>query len=207
MDSGASRMRWYAIFGAVTAIGALCATLASADEVGDKIEAARSAYGHGDALRTLEALQAAEANLSGKLVDQFARTLPAPPAGWEATTADSQTLDSIGGGITVTRGFQKGEAALNASLLVDNPAVANILALFQPGNGAPAGDGGWRTVNIGGESALLRFDAANREGEIVMVIAGRAALQVEGSEIAADQVLIDLAQGWNLPAIKKLLGA
>ncbi len=115
--------------------------------------------------------------------------------------------NSIGGGITVTRGFQKGEAALNASLLVDNPAVANILALFQPGNGAPAGDSGWRIVNIGGESALLRFDAANREGEIEMVIAGRAALQVEGSEIAADQILIDLAQGWNLPALKKLLGA
>lgn len=200
-------MRWSAIIGAMAATGTLCATPALADEVGDKIEAARVAYGHGDALRTLEALQAAEANLTGRLVDQFARTLPAPPAGWEATTADSQVLDTIGGGITVTRGFQKGEAALNASLLVDNPAVANIIALFQPGSSALSGDGGWRTVNIGGENALLRFDAANRDGEIVMVIAGRAALQVEGSEIAADQVLIDLAQGWNLPALKKLLGA
>jgi hypothetical protein len=197
-------MRWIAALGAVVAVSV--ATPVLADEIGDKLEAARSAYGHGDALHALESLQAAQSTITAKLVEQFSHTMPPPPAGWQGSDAESQPLDTIGGGLTITRGYQKGESTLNASLLIDNPAVANIVALFQPNSNLAGGDGGWRSVTIGGEPALLRFNAANREGEIVLIVQGRAALQIEGGEIASEQWLTDAAQGWNLPQLKKLLG-
>lgn len=192
----------------IVAVPALaCANLARADEVGDRLDAARAAYAHGDLLRALEAVQVAQTSLTGRLIDQFAKTLPPPPAGWELAAAESQPLDLIGGGITITRGYQKGEATLNASLLIDNPAVANIVSLFQPGGAMPGGEGGWKTVAIGSETALLRFNAANHEGEVIMAVQGRAALQVEGGEIADEKVLVDAAQGWNLSLLRKLLGS
>ncbi len=192
----------------VAIVAALAAASAAwADEVGDRLEAARSAYARGDALRALEAVQAAQGALNGRLVEQFAKTLPPAPQGWEASVPESQPLDLIGGGITITRGYQKGEATLNASLLIDNPAVANIVSLFQPGSGPPGGEGGWKTVAVGGETGLLRFDAANHEGEIVLAIQSRAALQIEGGEIADEKILLNAAQGWNLTLLRKLLGS
>ena len=178
-----------------------------ADDIGDKLEAASSAYGHGDLLHALEAVQSARTLLTGRLVDLFAKTLPPPPAGWDTAPAESQPLDQIGGGLTITRGFQKGDSTLNASLLIDNPAVANIVSLFQPGSPPPEDGGTWKTVAVGGETALLRFDSANREGEVVMAVQGRAALQIEGSEIDDENILVGAARGWNLALLKKLLGS
>jgi hypothetical protein len=196
-------MRWIAALGAMVAVAA--ATPVMADDVGDKLDAARAAYAHGDALRTLEALQAAQRGITAKLVERFTHVLPPALPGWQAGDTTSQTLDTIGGGLTVARGYLKGEATLNASLLVDNPAVASTAALFQPGAAAASG-GGWKTVTVGDETALLRFNAANREGEIVMAVQNRAALQIEGGEIATEQSLIDAAQGWNLAQLRQLLG-
>ena len=198
-------MRWSALSITTVVVSLLAAAPARADDVSDRLDAARAAYGRGDALRALEGLQAAEGVLTSRLAEQYARTLPPPPAGWDASPPDTQPLDSIGGGLTIERGYQKGQAALNASLIVDNPAVANVLALFQP-NAAAVAAGGWKSVKIGGEDALLRYDAANKEGELVFVLQGRAALQIEGSEIASEQALLDLAQGWNVAQLRKLLG-
>jgi hypothetical protein len=185
---------------------AILATPAMADDVSDKLDAARAAYGKGDALRTLDAVQSLAGTLTARLVDQFAKTLPPPPPGWEASAPESQSLDAIGGGLAVTRGYQKGDAALSASLIVDNPSVANTVALFQSSGGPPPGEVGWKSVKVGNEEAMIRYNAANREGEIASAIENRAALQIEGSEIGSEQVLIDIAQGWNFALLKKLLG-
>ncbi len=197
-------MRWIAAIGALVALSTAQPVLA--DEAADKLDAARTAYGKGDSLRALESMQAAQTMVTAKLVEQFSRTMPPPPAGWQASEAESQPLDTIGGGLTVTRGYQKGESTLNATLLIDNPAVSNILALFQPNSSITGGEGGWKSVAVNGESALLRFNAANHEGEIVLALQNRAALQIEGGEIAEEKLLTDAASGWNMALIKKLLG-
>ena len=199
-------MRLAFVGGAILGMASILAPPVLADDVSDKLDVARAAYAKSDPLRALETLQAVEGTLTAKLVEQFAKTLPQPLAGWEATSPESQPLDAVGGGITVTRGYQKGDAALNASLIVDNPSVANTVALFQSTGGPPAGEVGWKAIKVGSEDAMVRFDPANREGEIVLAIQNRAALQIEGSEIGAEQVLIDAAQGWNFVLLKKLLG-
>jgi hypothetical protein len=199
-------MRWTCVGGAAFGLASLLAISAQADDISDKLDAARTAYGKSDSLRTLEALQSLEGTLTTKLVEQFAKTMPQPPSGWEASPPESQPLDAVGGGLTVTRAYQKGDAALNATLIVDNPSVANTVALIQSPGAPPAGEVGWKGVKIGTDDAMVRFDPANREGEIMLAIQNRAALQIEGSEIASEQILTEAAQGWNLALLKKLLG-
>jgi|GEM_PF-1123471 len=191
------------LIAAATIAAAVCASAlpARADDVANAIEQARTAYGRGDLTHSLTALQTATNALYVKLSEQFGKCLPAGPAGWEAAPVESQSLDSIGGGLTVTRGYMKGDATLNASLVVDNPAVAAGGAPFKQ-----APKPGWSKVKVGNDDALLHFDAPNHSGEIMILVGDRALLQIEGNEIPKEDTLIEAAKGWNIPGIKKLLG-
>ena len=176
-----------------------------ADDVSNGIDAARGAYGKGDQLHALSALQAAIKVLNGHLFGQFAKMLPPPPDGWEGAAAEAESLDSIGGGLTVTRAYTKGDATLNASLIVDNPAVAASAAMFQTA-AQLASKPGWSHLKFGNDDILLRFDATTRSGEIMMLVGDRVLLQIEGNEIAKGDVLIETNKGWNVAGIRKLIG-
>jgi len=77
--------------------------------------------------------------------------------------------------------------------------------MFQKGTQAPA-QPGWTRLKVNDTDALVRYDSANRAGEILMVVGDRVLLQIEGTDIAKDDVLVETAKGWNIPAIRKLLG-
>jgi hypothetical protein len=189
----------------VVALGLGLAGPVWADDVGAQIDAARTTYGKGDALHTLSALQAAVDLLQGHLSDQFAKTMPPPPAGWEAGAASSVALDSIGGGLTVSRAYTKGDSTLNASLVIDNPSVEATVTMFRNSTQLTA-QPGWSRVKVGADDAILRFDASSRAGEISILVGERALLQIEGTDINKDDVLLDAAKGWNVAALRKLLG-
>ncbi len=179
------------------------AAAARADDVALQIGQAGAANVRGDALHTLTALQAAQTLVFGRLTEQFAKVMPPAPAGWDASPPESQSLDSIGGGMTVTRGYSNGDSTLNASLLVDSPAVMSNSAQFrQTGALKP----GWSRLEIGGEDALMRYDAADRVGEIMILLSDRVLLQIEGSDIGRSDLLVQAARGWNIAAIRRILG-
>jgi hypothetical protein len=90
-------------------------------------------------------------------------------------------------------------------MIIDNPAVGVSAALFQD-PAQPVSRPGWSRFKLGNDDVLLRFDPATRAGEVLMVIGDRALLQVEGNEIAKDDVLVEIARGWNIGALKKLIG-
>lgn len=176
----------------------------AADDVSLQIESARQAYAKGDPLHSLSALQAATNTLNAKLSDQFGHMMPPPPTGWDAAAPESQSLDTVGGGLTVTRAYTHGNATLNASLIADNPAVGSTITLFQNANQI-ALQPGWSRVHIGADDAMLRYDNSVHAGEIMMVVGDRILLQIEGTDIASADVLVDAAKGWNVPAVRKLL--
>jgi len=176
-----------------------------ADDIAIQIDSARGAYGKGDQLHALAALQAATSQLNQRLTSQFGKFLPVAPHGWDSSPPESQSLDSVGGGLSVTQAYGKGESTLNASLIIDNPAVGVSASLFQ--GGAQVNRPGWSRVKVGGDDVLLRFDSATRAGEVMMVIGDRALLQVEGNEIGKEDVLLEIARGWNVSALRKLIGS
>lgn len=176
-----------------------------ADDISVQIDTARGAYGKGDPLHALAALQAAANQLNQILASQFGKFLPPPPRGWDTTAPESQSLDGAGGGLSVTQAYSKGDSTLNASLIIDNPAVGASAALFQ-GTAQQVNRPGWSRIKLGNDDVLLRFDPVTRAGEVIMVIGDRALLQVEGNEIAEDDVLLEIARGWNVTQLRKLIG-
>lgn len=199
-------MGWAARMGMGT-VGMLlaCAPVWAADMVPSQIEAARAAYQKNDLPRTAKALEAALSDIHDRLGKALAETMPPATAGWQADPPEVQGLGQVGGGLAVTRAYAKGEASLNASLFLDSPAVESASALF--GNAAAtAAQPNMKRVKVGAEDALLRFDAANKSGEITMVLGNRILLAIEGDNLASADVLTEAAKGWNVARIRALGG-
>lgn len=189
------------------AVGALvlCAPAWAADPVPGQIEAARAAYQKNDLPRTAKALEAALTDIHDRLGKALAETLPPAAAGWQADPPEVQGLGQVGGGLAVTRAYGKGESSLNASLFLDSPAVEAANALF--GNPtATAAQPNMKRIKVGNEDALLRYDAANKSGEITIVLGGRILLAIEGDNLANADVLTEAAKGWNVAKIRALGG-
>jgi hypothetical protein len=175
-----------------------------ADDIAGAIQDAGANAARGDALHALSALQTAENALSAQLAAGFAKVLPPVPAGWEQASTDDPPLDVAGGGFTLSRGYQKGESSLTVLVIADNPAVSAATALFQPGNPTTASPE-WSKITAAGQPALLRWDASMNEGELLIIVDGRALLEIDGDGITNKAVLTDAAKGWDVAGVRKLL--
>lgn len=173
---------------------------AAAESVAAHLDAARAAHAKGDLARAAMEAEAAVIELQGRLGRLFADFLPPVPTGWQADPAETQSLASSGGGIAVTRAYGLEETTLNASLILDSPAVAAAAAQFD-GTLQP----NVSKIKVGGEDALLRWDAEGRNGEVLMMVGKRVLLQIEGDNIATPDLLSQAAKGWNLAGIRKAL--
>jgi hypothetical protein len=182
-----------------------CSAASAADNVPGRLDAARQAYQRGDIARTAQEIEAALAELHDRLGKALAEFLPPAPAGWQAETPETQALALVGGGLSVTRAYTRNEATLNAALILDSPAVAAAAALFT-NSAATAGQANLKHLKVGNDDALLRWDPANKSGEITMVLGNRVLLQIEGDNLASSDLLVDVAKGWNVPGIRKVAG-
>ena len=174
---------------------------AAADDVPARLDNARAAYQKGDIARAAREIEAALIQLHDRLGKTFAETLPNLGGLWKAESVETESLGEIGGGLSVSRAFTRGDASLNVSLLLDSPEVASVQAMLT-GN---SGQLNVKKVKVGGEDAVLRFDAATGTGEITMVVGGRVVLEVQGDNISNADPLLEAAGGWNVAKIKTLL--
>lgn len=172
---------------------------------GPRIEAARQAWQRGDLARTAKELEAALIELQARLGKAFSDSMPATPAGWRAEDAEVQGLGAVGGGLAVTRAYENNDSTMNASLIMDSPAVeaaAALLANEAATNALP----NVRRLKVGGEDALIRWDGSTRAGEITMVLGGRILLEIQGDNLKSADILAETAKAWNLAAIRKAAG-
>jgi hypothetical protein len=175
----------------------------AADSIPTRIEAGRAAYAKGDLARAAQELEAAIADLHARLGKALTEFMPVPLTGWQAEAPESMPLSGSGGGLAVTRAYSKSESTMNASLILDSPAVSAAAGQFSANASTQANI---RRLKVGAEDALLRWDAGNRAGEITIVLGSRAVLQIEGDGLLSGDMLVDAAKGWNVSAIRKLLG-
>ena len=197
-------MRKLAPFVGVLAISLLFASaVRAADTVPSRIDAARADYAKGDLARAASELEAAVAEMHARLGKSLAEFMPAPLTGWRGEEPEVQGLASAGGGLAVSRAYGRDESSLNATLILDSPAV--FAAAEQFAATAP-NQPNIRRVKIGTDDALLRWDAVNHAGEITLVLGNRVLLQIEGDSLGSSDLLLDAARGWNLAGIRKALG-
>ena len=197
-------MRKSAPFLCFLALAALpLGSVVAAETVPARMDAARAAFSRGDMARTAAELEAVVAEIHGRLGKSLSEFMPPPLVNWRGETAEIQGLASAGGGLAVSRAYGRDESSLNATLILDSPAVVAAAEQFAA---AAANQPNVKRVKIGAEDALLRWDAANRAGEITLVLGNRVMLQIEGDSLASSDLLVDSAKGWNTIGIRKLLG-
>ena len=187
---------------AAMAVMLLAANAVAADDVPALIDSGRQFYQKGDIARAAHQLEMALANLQDRLGRGLSEDMPPVPAGWQGEDPEVQGLGAVGGGLSVTRAYTKGDSSLNASLILDSPAVEAAAALFVNS----AADPTLRRVKVDTEDALLRWDPAGHSGEITLVVSSRVLLQIEGDNLLAGDVLIDMAKGFNVAGMRKLIG-
>lgn len=191
----------------VVAVGlTLALPVAAADDVPARLDAARAAYQKGDLPRAVRELDVALRQLHERLGRALAEALPPPLAGWQAEAAEVQGLGLVGGGLSVTRAYARNDSSLNASLILDSPAVEAAAALLA-NPAATAAQPNMKRVKVGAEDALVRYDGSTRSGEITIVLGSRVLLEIQGDNLAGADVLVEAAKGWNVAKIRSLAGA
>jgi hypothetical protein len=171
--------------------------------VATRLDNARTFHAKGDLARTALELEAAIAEIRTRLGRALADFLPAIPVGWQAEPPETQDMASAGGGMAVTRAYGREDNSLNATLVLDSPAVATA-ASQMAASAAPQPN--IRRLKVGNDDALLRWDAATRSGDITLVLGSRVLLQIEGDNLGTSDVLIEAARTWNVAGIRKYLG-
>lgn len=186
---------------AYLAVSAATAAEPAAD-VAARIEAARAFNQKGDIARAAHELETALIDLQNRLGRGFSDDMPPPPAGWQAEDPEIQGLGAVGGGLSVTRAYTRNDASLNASIILDSPAVEAAGAQFA--NPVPLP--GVKRIKVNGEDAMLRWDNQARSGEITIVLGGRVLLQIEGDSLPSPDLLPEVAKTFKIAAIRKLAG-
>lgn len=199
-------MRLPAVFFPLAVAALLVSPVArAAEDLPQRLDQAKLAYGQGNLTLAADLLQQALAGLYDRLAKSLAPLMPKPPNGWEASQVDFDSLGVVGGGLTVSRGYAKGDSVMNATLILDNAAALAASDLGVDPR-TMAGLPGVQVVKIGGQDAILRWEPEGKAGGVVMSLGDRVLLQVDGSDIAGPDLLVQLMKGWDFGGIRKQAG-
>jgi hypothetical protein len=179
--------------------------VSAVEDVPARLDSARAAYQKGDLPRAARELDVVLRHLHDRLGRSLAEALPQPLAGWLAESPEIQGLGQVGGGLSVTRAYARNDITLNASLILDSPAVEAAAALLA-NPAATAAQPNMKRVKVGSEDALMRYDNSTKSGEITLVLGNRVLLEIQGDNLTGSELLIEAAKGWNVARIRSLSG-
>lgn len=159
-------------------------TTALADDVEDYINEALKYYKDGQYTEAVTSL-----NFAGQMIQQKKSSglegfLPAPLSGWKAEAATSQAAAAamMGGGISAEREYNKGDSSIRIQIMADSPMLQSVMMMISNPMFATA-DGG-KMERIGKQNAIVKFDAADKTGDIQLVAANRFMVSIEGDNIS-----------------------
>ena len=190
-------------------LGSFAPTSVRADEIREQLELAIELFEEGDYAGTITELQFAIGEIQSLLGAAFAQTFPPAPEGWTAAEPSREAGAAfMGGGTMVNRRYSEddGSGSMEAQLIIDNPMIQGMAALFS--NPAMlAANPNMERVRMGRENAILDFDPAAGRGEITyMAGGGRAMLKVEGRNLASADQLTDLLRAWDMDGLRAAAG-
>jgi hypothetical protein len=182
---------------------------ARADSVTEQIDQGRAYYEEGDYAGAIAELEFALNEIRAKVARLYSDTLPAAPAGWRTDEADVQAGGMMfGGGTSVSREYREdgGRGYVQAQLMIDNPMLQGLAALFS-NPALLAAQSNVERVRVGRDSAMLKWDEADESGEITLLLGGgRGMVQLEGRNLPDKQFLVDLLNAWDLRTVKDIAG-
>ena len=182
--------------------------LAAADEIREQLDLAIELYEEDDYSAAITELQYAIGEIQAKLGGAYAQTFPPPPDGWTAADASQEAGAAfMGGGTIVNRRYSEdgGNGSMEAQLIIDNPMIQGMAALFS--NPAMlAANPNMQRIRMGRDNAILDFDEAAGRGEITFMAGGRAMLKIEGSGLTSGDQLVALLKAWDMEGLRAAAG-
>jgi len=169
---------------------------AAADDIADQITDAQKAYEKHDLSGTLAALETAGRLLRQAKGDTWQALLPAAPAGWTASDAEVTTvaLESFGGGTSVSRAYQKGDATVTVAYVAESPVIQAVGSAMANGQ------------TIAEDAKLLIIDGRkvtySKADTSYTTMVGKVLVSVKG-EGADDAALRDFLKAIDFSALEK----
>ncbi len=169
----------------------------AADDILDAIDQARKAYQAGDTATAKQSLDLASQLIGQKNAEAFATLLPAPLAGWKAEKAQANAVGAtmFGGASAANRSYSndKGDT-VEISITGDSAMVMQFAPMLN--NPAMAGAMG-KLIRIGSQRGIQ-----NQDGDVMMVVANKFLINVQGSADAAAKLAY--AQAVDVAKLSKL---
>jgi hypothetical protein len=169
----------------------------AADDVTDAIDQARKAYQQGDLTEAKQQLDLASQLIGQKNAEAFSKLLPEPLPGWTAEKAQAQALGSsvLGGASAASRTYTNAKGQnVDVSITGDSAMLMQFATMMS--NPALAGAMG-KLIKVGNQRAIQ-----NHEGDVIMVIANKFVVNVQGS--ADTQAKLAYANAIDIGKLSKI---
>ena len=171
------------IFALLTAVFVLLSGVAYGDEVTEAINEALKSYKDGKFSDAMTSLTYASQLIGQKKGSDLQAFLPQPLGGWQANEATSQSMGAamFGGGVSAERRYTKDSGSVTVQIVTDSPMLQGMMMMLA--NPAMAGADGGKMEKIAGEKAIVKYNAQDKNGKIILVIANRFLINVEGDGV------------------------
>lgn len=162
--------------------------LAYADDIADSINEALQYYKNGEYTDAVGSLDYATQLIKQKKGGQLESLLPKPLKGWIAEDATSQVAGAalFGGGVTAERKYRKDSSSITVQLTTDSPMMQGVMMMFT--NPMFAASDGGKMEKIGGQKAIVKYNAANKQGDIKIMLGNRFLVSIEGNGVAKEDL-------------------
>ena len=173
-----------------------------ADDVIDSVNEGLQYYKNGKYTESASSLNYAVQLIQQKRVGSLKLLFPNPLKGWKAEEARSNAGGTIfGAGINASRKYNKGSSSVSIKVVADSPMLQGIMIMFS--NPMFAQSDGGKLKKIGGQKAIVKYDAANKNGEILVAIANRFLITIRGNNVS-EETLMDYTKAVDFKKIAEL---
>lgn len=171
-------------------LGALSCGPVFADEVTDSITQGLEQYQKGSYAEAMNSLNFASQKIGQIKADSLKVLIPKPLPGWTGDEVVSQAAGTamFGGGLSAEGQYHKGDqGSVTVKIVTDSPLLQSMMMLIT--NPMFASSSGGRLEKINNQTAIVKYDAQAKGGDVNIVVAGKVLVTVEGNEVSQDDLM------------------
>lgn len=183
---------------------------AQAADVAEQIELGLELYQEEEYGAAITELEFAINDMRKLMSGRIGETFPDAPEGWSAGEVASSgggggaAAMFGGGGSMLERDYRQvdGDGTMSAQLMIDNPMVQAMSAMFS-NPALIAAQPNMERIRIGRESALLEWEPESSSAEVSFLMDGRIMFQISGSGLESADPVVELLKAWDLDAVRE----
>ena len=161
--------------------------MAFADDITTSINEALEYYNNGEYTEAVSSLNYASQLIQQKKGGSLESFLPKPLSGWSAEDASSQAAGAgMFGGVTAQREYRKGDSSVSVTIITDSPMLQGMMVMFS--NPMFATQDGGKLEKINKQKAIVKYQPADKEGEIQIMVNSRFLVTVEGRGVTKEEM-------------------